>query len=54
MITIKNNELKVEITEDGAELRSIVFKGKESKHLTGSDNDVESLVKELLDSHTIG
>ena len=29
MITIKNNELKVEITEDGAELRSIVFKGKE-------------------------
>ena len=35
-------------------VQNIVFKAKESKHLTGSDNDVESLVKELLDSHTIG
>ena len=35
-------------------VQNIVFKDKESKHLTGSDNDVESLVKELLDSHTIG
>ena len=35
-------------------VHNIVFKAKESKHLTGSDNDVESLVKELLDSHTIG
>ena len=35
-------------------VQNIVFKAKESKHLTGSDNDVERLVKELLDSHTIG
>ena len=35
-------------------VQNIVFKAKESKRLTGSDNDVESLVKELLDSHTIG
>lgn len=35
-------------------VQNIVFKAKESKHLTGSDNDIESLVKELLDSHTIG
>lgn len=34
-------------------VQNIVFKAKESKRLTGSDNDVESLVKELLDSHTI-
>ena len=27
---------------------------KESKQLTAADADVESLVKELLDSHTIG
>ena len=35
-------------------VQNIVFKAKESKRLTGSDNDIESLVKELLDSHTIG
>lgn len=35
-------------------VQNIVFKAKESKRLTGSDADVESLVKELLDSHTIG
>lgn len=35
-------------------VQNIVFKAKESKRLTGSDNDVECLVKELLDSHTIG
>lgn len=35
-------------------VQNIVFKAKESKRLSGSDADVESLVKELLDSHTIG
>ena len=35
-------------------VQNIVFKAKESKRLTGSDADVERLVKELLDSHTIG
>ena len=35
-------------------VQNIVFKAKESKRLTGSDSDVEGLVKELLDSHTIG
>ena len=35
-------------------VQNIVFKAKESKCLTGSDNDVEGLIKELLDSHTIG
>ena len=35
-------------------VQNIVFKAKESKRLTGSDADVENLVKELLESHTIG
>lgn len=35
-------------------VQNIVFKAKESKQLTAADADVESLVKELLDSHTIG
>ncbi len=35
-------------------VQNIVFKAKESKQLTAADTDVESLVKELLDSHTIG
>ena len=35
-------------------VQNIVFKAKESKRLTGSDADVEDLIKELLDSHTIG
>lgn len=35
-------------------VQNIVFKAKESKRLTGSDADVEGLVQELLDSHTIG
>ena len=33
---------------------NIVFQAKESKTLTGSDNDVESLVKELLNEKIIG
>ena len=35
-------------------VQNIVFKAKESKRLTGSDTDVEGLIKELLGSHTIG
>lgn len=35
-------------------VKNIVFQAKESKTLTGSDADVESLVKELLDERIIG
>ncbi len=35
-------------------VENIVFKAKENKVLTGSDEDINSLVKELLASHTIG
>ena len=35
-------------------VENIVFKAKESKVLTGSDEDVNGLIKELLASHTIG
>lgn len=35
-------------------VQNIVFKAKESKRLTGADAEVEGLVKELLESHTIG
>ena len=35
-------------------VQNIVFKAKESKQLTAADADVEGLIKELLDSHTIG
>ena len=35
-------------------VQNIVFKAKESKRLTAADADVEGLVKELLESHTIG
>ncbi len=35
-------------------VQNIVFKAKESKRLTGADAEVEELIKELLDSHTIG
>jgi electron transfer flavoprotein beta subunit len=33
---------------------NISFQAKENKSLTGSDNDVEELVVELLSNHTIG
>ena len=33
---------------------NIVFQAKESKRLTASDEDVEGLVKELLDESIIG
>ena len=35
-------------------VQNIVFQAKESKTLTGSDNDIESLVKELLNEKIIG
>ncbi|MBP5514336.1 MAG: electron transfer flavoprotein subunit beta/FixA family protein [Bacteroidaceae bacterium] len=35
-------------------VENIVFKAKESKVLTGSDEDVNGLIQELLASHTIG
>ena len=35
-------------------VQNIVFKAKESKQLSGSDADVEELIVELLNSHTIG
>ena len=35
-------------------VENIVFKAKESKTLTGSDDDINGLIKELLASHTIG
>lgn len=35
-------------------IENIIFQAKESKKLTGSDGDIESLMKELISSHTIG
>lgn len=35
-------------------VKSIVFKAKESKSLTGSDEDINNLMKELIESNTIG
>lgn len=35
-------------------VQNVVFATKESRTLTGSDEDVEQLIVELLDSHTIG
>lgn len=35
-------------------VQNVVFATKESRTLTGSDADVERLIVELLDSHTIG
>lgn len=35
-------------------VKNIVFKAKETKQLSGSDADVEDLMKELLANHTIG
>jgi electron transfer flavoprotein beta subunit len=36
------------------EIENIILQAKESKRLTSSDADVESLVRELLEDHTIG
>lgn len=35
-------------------VQNIVFQAKESRSMTGSDADVEGLIKELLDNRTIG
>ena len=35
-------------------IENIVFQAKEAKHLTGEDNDIDGLIKELIASHTIG
>ncbi len=35
-------------------IQNIVFQAKESKTLTGSDEDMEALIVELLENHTIG
>lgn len=35
-------------------VQNIVFKAKESKRLTAADAEVEELIKELLENHTIG
>ena len=35
-------------------IEHVVFQAKESKQITGSDNDIEELVKELIANHTIG
>ncbi len=35
-------------------IENIVFQAKESKSLSGSDNEIESLIVELLANHTIG
>ena len=36
------------------EIDNVILQAKESKRLTASDRDIEALVKELLESHTIG
>ncbi len=36
------------------QIESVVFTAKESKQLTASDVDIESLLKELIANHTIG
>jgi len=35
-------------------IENVVFQAKESKTLTASDNDIESLIQELISNHTIG
>jgi electron transfer flavoprotein beta subunit len=35
-------------------IENIIFQAKESKTLTGSDQDIEDLIVELLANHTIG
>lgn len=36
------------------EIDNVVLQSKETKRLSASDRDIEALVRELLDSHTIG
>ncbi|MFA7043737.1 MAG: electron transfer flavoprotein subunit beta/FixA family protein, partial [Bacteroidales bacterium] len=35
-------------------IENVVFQAKESKTFTASDNDIESLIQELISNHTIG
>lgn len=35
-------------------IENVVFQAKESKHLTGSDVEIDELMKELMENHTIG
>ena len=35
-------------------IENVVFQAKESRHLTDDDVDIEELIRELIDSHTIG
>ncbi|MPM93307.1 hypothetical protein SDC9_140443 [bioreactor metagenome] len=35
-------------------IENIVFQAKESKRLSASEEDIDSLIKELISSHTIG
>jgi electron transfer flavoprotein beta subunit len=35
-------------------IQNIVFQAKENKTISSSDSDVEELIKELIDNHTIG
>ena len=35
-------------------IENVVFQAKESRHLTDDDVDIEELMKELIDNHTIG
>jgi len=35
-------------------VNNVVFKAKESKVLGASDQEIEDLIKELIENHTIG
>jgi electron transfer flavoprotein beta subunit len=35
-------------------IENVVFQTKESKHLSGSDDEIEQLMIELIANHTIG
>jgi electron transfer flavoprotein beta subunit len=35
-------------------IENVVFQAKESKKLTADDNEIEEMIKELIENHTIG
>lgn len=45
---LSGSPTKVKKTEN------VVFQTKESKHITDSDSDIDELMKELIENHTIG
>lgn len=45
---LSGSPTKVKKTEN------VVFQTKESKHISDSDFEIEELIKELLENHTIG